>query len=47
MSLFKNEETYFDLDPVTTYAEKYIKSNLEKFTFGLHGYIDYYTVDTE
>ena len=47
MSLFKNEETDFDLDPVTAYAEKYIKSNLEKFTFGLHGYIDYYTVDTE
>ena len=46
-SLFKNEETDFDLDPVTTYAEKYIKSNLEKFTFGLHGYVDYYTVDAE
>lgn len=47
MSLFKNEQTDFDLDPITTYAEKYLYSELEGYPFGLHGYIDYYKVDSE
>jgi len=47
MKLFKNEQTDFDLDPITTYAEQYLKSDLDTFAFGLHGYVDYYTVDTE
>jgi hypothetical protein len=47
MTLFKNEQTDFDLDPIKTYAEKYLKSDLEGYPFKLHGYVDYYTVDTE
>ena len=47
MSLFKNQSTDFDLDPISTHAEEYLKSKLETFAFGLHGYVDYYTVDTE
>jgi len=47
MALFKNQSTDFDLDPISTHAEQYLKSNLETFAFGLHGYVDYYTVDTE
>ena len=47
MALFKNEQTDFDLDPIKTYAEKYLKSDLEGYPFKLHGYVDYYTVDTE
>jgi len=47
MSLFKNEQTDFDLDPITTHAEKYLSSELEGYPFGIHGYIDYYTVDSE
>lgn len=47
MALFKNQSTDFDLDPISTHAEQYLKSKLETFAFGLHGYVDYYTVDTE
>ena len=47
MTLFKNEQTDFDLDPIKTYAEKYLKSDLEGYPFKLHGYVDYYIVDTE
>tara|TARA_R110002073_G_scaffold335143_1_gene526388 strand:+ start:762 stop:1751 length:990 start_codon:yes stop_codon:yes gene_type:complete len=47
MSLFKNQSTDFDLDPISTHAEEYLKSDLDTFAFGLHGYVDYYTIDTE
>ena len=47
MSLFKNQSTDFDLDPISTHAEQYLKSDLDTFAFGLHGYVDYYTIDTE
>ena len=47
MSLFSEVQTDFDLDPVETFSEKYLKSDLIDCDFGLHGYIDYYSVDTE
>lgn len=47
MALFKNQSTDFDLDPIQSYAEKYLKTNLKDYPFKLHGYVDYYTVDTE
>ena len=47
MALFKNQSTDFDLDPISTHAEQYLKSDLDTFAFGLHGYVDYYTIDTE
>ena len=47
MSLFSEVKTDFDLDPVETLSEKYLKSELIDCDFGLHGYIDYYSVDTD
>tara|TARA_R110002051_G_scaffold321795_2_gene410423 strand:+ start:5254 stop:6246 length:993 start_codon:yes stop_codon:yes gene_type:complete len=47
MSLFEEVTTDFDLDPIETYSEKYLKSELIELDFGLHGYIDYYKVDNE
>ena len=45
MSIFGELETDFELDPIETYAEKYLTSGLSKMPFGLHGYIDYYKVN--
>jgi hypothetical protein len=45
MSIFGEVETDFELDPIETYAEKYLTSGLSKMPFGLHGYIDYYKVN--
>mgnify|MGYP003677681421 CR=1 FL=1 len=47
MSLFKDEQTDFDLDPISTYAEKYLSSELKNVDFGLHGYVDYLKIDTD
>jgi len=47
MDLFKQQETDFELDPIETHAEKYLKSNLSEHNFGLHGYIDFYKIDHE
>ena len=47
MSLFSEVQTDFDLDPVQTFSEKYLRSELIDCDFGLHGYIDYYSIDTE
>ncbi len=47
MSLFNEASTDFDLDPIETYSEKYLKSDLIDLDFGLHGYVDYYKVDSE
>ena len=47
MALFNEVQTDFDLDPVETFSEKYLKSELIDCDFGLHGYIDYYSVDTD
>ena len=45
MDLFKHQETDFELDPIETHAEKYLKSDLSDYNFGLHGYIDFYKID--
>ena len=45
--LFKTTETDFELDNITTHSEQYLKSDLQKMPFGLHGYVDYYQVDTD
>ena len=47
MSLFNEVSTDFDLDPIETFSEKYLKSDLINLDFGLHGYVDYYKVDSE
>jgi hypothetical protein len=45
MDLFKEQETDFELDPIETHAERYLKSELTDHPFGLHGYIDFYRID--
>jgi len=45
MGLFSEVQTDFDLDPVETHSEKYLKSKLINSPFGLHGYIDYYKIN--
>ena len=47
MSLFENKSTDFDLDPVEIFAEQYLTCNLNNKPFGLHGYIDFYKIDSE
>ena len=47
MSLFSEVTTDFDLDPIETFSEKYLKSELKGLDFGLHGFIDYYKVDSD
>jgi hypothetical protein len=47
MNLFKQQETDFELDPIETHAERYLKSNVLENNFGLHGYIDFYKIDHE
>jgi len=47
MSLFEEVTTDFDLDPIETHSEKYLKSKLIDLEFGLHGYVDYYKIDNE
>ena len=47
MSLFNEASTDFDLDPIESFSEKYLKTTLEGYPFGLHGYIDHYTVDSD
>ena len=45
MSLFNNKTTDFELDDYETYAEKYLSCELIDLPFGLHGYVDFYSVD--
>ena len=47
MSLFEEVTTDFDLDPIETFSETYLKSELIDLDFGLHGYVDYYKVDND
>jgi len=47
MELFSSVETDFELDPVQTYAEKYLECDLKDKPFGLKGYIDFYKVDSD
>jgi hypothetical protein len=45
MTIFEEVQTDFELDPIETYAEKFLTSPLSNMPFGLHGYIDYYKVN--
>ena len=45
MSIFEEVQTDFELDPIETYAERYLTSDLSKMPFGLHGYVDYYKIN--
>ena len=47
MSLFNEVSTDFDLDPIESFSEQYLKSELVDCKFGLHGYIDYYKIDND
>ena len=48
MKLFRGDpKSDFELDTVTTYAEKYLQCDLQNYKFGLHGYIDYFKVNDE
>ncbi len=47
MSLFNREETDFELDSFETHAEKYLTCKLNDLPFGIHGYVDFFTVDHE
>ena len=41
------KQSDFELDPIQTHAEEYLSCNLKEYSFGLHGYIDYYKTDAD
>ena len=41
------KQSDFELDPITTYAEAYLKCDLASYNFGLHGYIDFYEINDD
>ena len=45
MSLMEYTVTDFEMDPVEVHNEKYLKCDLQKYKFGLQGYIDRYIID--
>lgn len=46
--LFAKRETDFALDPIQTFAEKYLECELNQdLPFGLKGFIDFYQIDDE
>jgi hypothetical protein len=47
LALFEQQQSDFELDPIETHAERYLKSELKDKNFGLHGYIDFYKIDHE
>ena len=47
MSIFAETSTDFDLDPITTYKEHYLRSEMDGYPFGLHGYVDYLKIDSD
>ena len=47
VNLFEQQTSDFELDPIETHAERYLKSDLKDKSFGLHGYIDFYKIDHE
>ena len=47
MELFRSSGSDFDLDPVTSYAEKMLSCKLKDKPFGLKGIVDYYKVDDD
>ena len=47
MDLLFHQTTDFELDPIETHNEKYLKCELNDYAFGLKGYIDRYIIDHE
>ena len=47
MELLFHQTTDFELDPIETYNEKYLKCKLNDYVFGLKGYVDRYIIDHE
>lgn len=47
MELFASSGSDFELDPVTSYAEKMLNCKLKDKSFGLKGIIDYYKIDDD
>lgn len=45
MAIFDDTPTDFELDDYETHAEKYLSCKLKGLPFGLHGYIDFFSVD--
>ncbi len=45
MAIFKEAPTDFELDDYETHAEKYLSCKLKGLPFGLHGYIDFFSID--
>ncbi len=45
VALFEQQQSDFELDPIETHAERYLRSELKDKGFGLHGYIDFYKID--
>tara|TARA_R100001460_G_scaffold89600_3_gene131139 strand:- start:1270 stop:2178 length:909 start_codon:yes stop_codon:yes gene_type:complete len=47
MELLNRNETDFELDPIKTFSEEYIECSLNKYKFGLKGFIDHYVINDE
>ena len=47
MKLLSQNQTDFDLDPIQTYAEKYLECELKNKPFGLKGFIDFYEINDD
>jgi len=45
MDLLHVNQTDFELDPIKTYSEEYIQCDLNKYEFGLKGFIDHYIIN--
>ena len=45
MAIFDDTPTDFELDDYETHAERYLSCKLKGLPFGLHGYIDFFSVD--
>ena len=47
MELLNKNETDFELDPVKTFSEEYIECSLNKYKFGLKGFVDHYIINDD
>jgi hypothetical protein len=45
MDLLNKSETDFELDPIKTFSEDYIECSLNKYNFGLKGFVDHYIIN--
>ena len=41
------KQSDFELDPIQTHAEAYLKCELKDYDFGLHGYVDFYEINDD